>query len=423
METILDQYVAVIGLDWADKKHDICLLDQTMSKPCFTVIKHAPEDIDEWVVSLLRKYSGQRIALCVELSKGPIISALLKYDFIDIYPVNPKTLSKYRETFSISGAKSDPGDAFLQMDFLLKHSSALTMLKPEPPEMRTLKQMVIQRRGLVEDKVRITNSLTATLKAYYPQVLDWFDDIGTIVCCEFLERWPTLSKVKKARNTTITQFFIEHKSYRGDIIERRIQGIQNAMELTNDRGIIEPSTMILCVRIKQLRILLEAIKEYDNEIDYRSKKLQDYDLFSSLPGAGAKLTPRLMVAFGTQRDQFESSDAVARYAGIAPVTIASGKSSYVRWRYAAPKFLRQTFVEWANQTIKYSYWARAFYDHQRSNGKSHQTAIRALAFKWIRIIYRCWKNREKYDEAKYLLALQARGSSLLVKRRDCIQIA
>jgi len=119
METILDQYVAVIGLDWADKKHDICLLDQTMSKPCFTVIKHAPEDIDEWVVSLLRKYSGQRIALCVELSKGPIISALLKYDFIDIYPVNPKTLSKYRETFSISGAKSDPGDAFLQMDFLL----------------------------------------------------------------------------------------------------------------------------------------------------------------------------------------------------------------------------------------------------------------------------------------------------------------
>lgn len=418
MNKVFDQYVAIIGLDWADQKHDVCLLDKTTDKPVFSVINHSPEDLDAWLLGLLKKYPKERIALCVELSKGPIISALLNYDFIDIFPVNPKTLSKYRQTFVVSGAKSDIGDAFLQMDFLLKHFDALKILKPESAEIRSLSQMVIQCRSLVEDKVRLTNSLTATLKSYYPQILDWFDDVGTIVCCDFLERWPTLSKLKKAREATITQFFIDHKSYRGDIIERRLASIKKSIPLTNDEGVIKPSTLIVSVRIKQLKALIEAIKAYDREIASCCRQLEDYDLFSSLPGAGEKLTPRLIVAFGSQRDKYESSDAMARYVGVAPVTVASGKSSYVRWRYAAPKFLRQTFVEWANQTIKYSFWARAYYDHQKSIGKPHQTVIRSLAFKWIRIIFRCWQKRVKYDEAKYLLTLQNRGSNLVGAKKS-----
>ncbi|MEE8057479.1 MAG: hypothetical protein V3T17_06555 [Pseudomonadales bacterium] len=89
MNTILDRYVAIAGIDWADKKHDICLLDRTMTKPSYFVIQHKPEAIDSWVQDFQHRYPGERIAICIELSKDPIISALLNYDFIDIYEGQP----------------------------------------------------------------------------------------------------------------------------------------------------------------------------------------------------------------------------------------------------------------------------------------------------------------------------------------------
>ena len=89
------------------------------------------------------------------------------------------------------------------------------------------------------------------------------------------------------------------------------------------------------------------------------------DQFTALPGAGQQLAPRLLVAFGEDRSRFTSADALCRYAGIAAVTERSGNKLWVHWRYSCPRFLRQTFVEWANETIRFSFWAKAFYQLQR----------------------------------------------------------
>jgi hypothetical protein len=121
----------------------------------------------------------------------------------------------------------------------------------------------------------------------------------------------------------------------------------------------------------------------------------------------------LLVAFGEQRERFASAAEVQKYSGIAPVTERSGQKSWIHWRWQCPTFLRQTFVEWAGQTINKSYWAGLFYNQQRAKGCSYQAAVRALAFKWIRILYRCWKTNTLYNEAKYLKALKDRGSPLL----------
>ena len=102
-----------------------------------------------------------------------------------------------------------------------------------------------------------------------------------------------------------------------------------------------------------------------------------------------------------------------RYGGVAPVLERSGNKAWVHWRYCCPKFLRQTFVEWAGETVKLSFWANAFYEKQKAKGKSHQTIIRALAYKWIRILHRCWLDRKPYNEAAYLLALKKKQSPLL----------
>ena len=152
---------------------------------------------------------------------------------------------------------------------------------------------------------------------------------------------------------------------------------------------------------------------FDREIAQLADTLPDYALFSPVPGAGAVYAPRLLVAFGEQRERYASATAIQNYAGIAPVTERSGNKCWVHWRLQCPTFLRQTFVEWTAQSIPHSYWARAFYEQQRAKGCSHQAALRALAFKWIRILYRCWQDRTPYDEATYLNALKRRDSPLV----------
>ena len=312
------------------------------------------------------------------MAQGPIVSALLNHDFFVLFPVQPQALSNYRRTFTTSRAKDDPTDAELAVDFLTKHPEALHPLRRERTEIRALQRLVQDRRDFVHDTTRTTNRLTFALKAYFPQVLEWFRERNTAVFCDFLTRWPTLRSVQAE---------------------------------TDD--VVEPNLMVVATLVAQLRQLIAAVARFDHRIAELCDKVADYQIFRSLPGAASTLAPRLLAAFGEQRDRFDGAPALQKYVGIAPVTERSGQKHWVHWRLSCPKFIRQTFVEWAGETVPRSFWARAFYDHQRQKGASRNAALRALAFKWIRILYRCWVDRVPYDESKYLSALQRRRSPLL----------
>ena len=405
-------FTAYIGIDWADTKHDICIQAAGDEHREFSRISHKVDEIDDWAQSMYRRFGGP-IAIAVELSKGPIVYALQKYDFFVIFPVNPSTLANYRKAFSPSRAKDDPTDAEIALELILCHPDRFKPLKPQSVEMRTLASLVEQRRRLVNDRVRITNRLRYTLKQYYPQALEWFDHIDTPLFCDFICRWPTLIQAKRARKNTLEKFFRAHNMRFAHVLEDRIQAIRAASPLTLDEAVITPHRLQALVLVDQLRVTLDAIKLYDNQIAELAPRHPDFALFDALPGAGPSLAPRLLVAFGEQRDRFNSAAELQRYAGIAPVTERSGKKHWVHWRWQCPTFLRQTFVEWAGQTINKSFWAGAYYQQQRDKGCSYNAAVRALAFKWIRILYRCWQTRTPYYEATYLKALKRRGSPLV----------
>ena len=406
------QYTAFIGIDWADTKHDICLQEAHNDQREFDCIPHQVGDIEKWVLALRQRFGGP-IAIALELTKGPIVYALQKYDFLVLFPINPSTLAKYREAFTPSRAKDDPTDAELALDLLLHHPDRFQPLAPQSVELRALATLVEQRRDLVNDRVRITNRLRNTLKQYYPQVLEWFDRINTPLFCDFITRWPTLEQVKRARRSTLERFFRQHSMRFPQVLENRYQAIKAATPLTQDVGVVTPHRLYTLVLAEQLRVILQAIGRYDEEIAQLAPQHPDYELFSALPGAGPSLAPRLLVAFGEQRDRFTSAAEVQKYSGVAPVTERSGRKHWVHWRWQCSTFLRQTFVEWAAQTINKSFWAGAYYRQQKAKGCSHQAAVRALAFKWIRILYRCWQAHTPYDELTYLEALRRRGSPLL----------
>jgi len=266
---------------------------------------------------------------------------------------------------------------------------------------------------LVDDRVRLTNRITAALKSYFPQVLDWFRDKDAAVFADFLERWPTLELARRARRETLTDFFRAHNVRNQAAIDWRLEAIRIEQSLTNDPAAIVPMQLLVEALLPQLSAACAAIERFDVEIARLCPELPDYELFPALPGAGPALAPRLLVAFGERRERFPNAAALQKYAGVAPVTERSGNKSWVHWRYSCPKFLRQSFIEWVAQTIPRSFWAQAFYKSCRARGMRHQAALRALAFKWIRILHRCWVERKPYDESRYLLALQKRQAPLL----------
>jgi transposase len=413
MQEQVSEFAAFIGIDWADRKHDVCLQVPGAAKPEASVLEHRPRVIDAWARQLRERFGGRPIAVCVELAQGPIVSALLEYDFFVIFPVNPSTLAKYRRAFVPSGAKDDPTDAALALDLLRRHPEKLAPLRRESDDMRALRRLVEARRDLVQDRVRVTNRLTFTLKDYFPQIVEWFRDKETDVFAAFLERWPSLQAAQRARRETIVAFFHAHSVRRAAVIEKRVHEIHAERPLTTDVAVIEPALAVVATLLPQLRALTAGIARLDADIAARCDTLPDFRLFVELPGAGPVYSSRLLAAFGERRERFADAAAVQKCVGIAPVTERSGNKHWVHWRWACPTFLRQTFVEWAASSVSHSFWARAFYDSHRAKGSSHNATIRALAFKWIRILFRCWVDRTPYNESRYLAALQKRQSPLL----------
>jgi transposase len=345
----------------------------------------------------------------LEQRRGAVIAMLSKYAHLTIYPIHPSTLANYRQSFYPSGAKSDPGDARLQLELLARHRDRLQVLKPDTVETRTLQFLVEHRRKLVDDRTAYSNQLTAWLKQIYPQILRWFDDPAAPMVGQFLARWPTLEQLRRARPATIREFFRQHHSGSAERIEQRLAELARAVSATHDAALLQAGARAVTDLLALLAALRQAIARCDEQIRQTAEAHPDFAIVRSFPGAGPVLAPRLLAALGTQRDRFGSASDLQAYTGIAPVVVRSGQHELIHRRWACPKFVRQTLHEWAGHSRKKCAWAQQYYEQQRGRGKSHHAALRALAFKWIRILFRCWQNHTPYVESRYLAARAQRA--------------
>jgi transposase len=406
------QFAAFVGIDWADQKHAWCLQPAGATQRESGEVEHTPEAIEAWVGQLCQRFGNRPIAVAVEQVKGALVFMLSKYEPMHLFPVPPAMSASMRKALSPSGAKDDPRDADLLLDLLLKHRDKLRRLAPDSEATRRVQNLVEERRNLVDEKTAQTNRLTNHLKIYFPQMLGWFDRLDTELVCAFLEQWATLEELQKVPPARLRTFFRKHRCRDQELIERRMEGIKQAIPATRDGAVIEAKSAVVKVSAQLIRSLVRGIGELDRKIEAAAAAHPDFFIFESLPGAGAAMAPRLLAAFGSQRDRYANAEEVQAYSGIAPVTERSGKKKWIHFRWACPKFLRQSFHEWAGHSIAHSQWARSYYQQQRERGKGHHAAVRGLAFKWIRIVFRCWKDGVVYDESKYLAALAKRHSPL-----------
>lgn len=405
---------AWIGIDWADREHAVCLVDAATGATGIDALPHQAEAIDKWVADLRQRFSGP-IAICLEQSKGALIYALMKYDFLVLYPINPTQLASYRKAVAPSGAKDDPTDARLLAEFLRLYHDRLRPWRPDDEATRLIAILNEDRRDLTDLRTQLANRLQSRLKLYFPLILELFrkrTKMYAPVICELLLRWGCLEELQQADAKDLKAFFKLHHLHEKSIQEY-LDKIAGAAPLCEDQPIIHTGRLYVQALAEQLLELGQAIAKCEAELERRMETHPDASLFTELPGAGDALAPRLLAAFGTDRERMESASDMQTYSGIAPVTRRSGKMHYVASRWACPTFLRQTFHEFANCSRTRSTWAGAYYRMQRERGKKHHAAVRALAFKWIRVLYACWKTNTIYNEFFYLEQLRQQQSPLL----------
>ena len=406
------EFAAWVGIDWANQVHYWSLRVRGSQGVERGKLENTPEAVQAWVAELSQRFAGSPIAIALEQRRGPLVVLLSKYEQLHLYPIHPLTLAKYREAWYPSRRKDDLQDADLGLEILCQHRDRLRRLDPDTTEMRLLQFQVEGRRKLVDERTALSNRLTALLQMYFPQMLVWFEDVCSSLVGDLLERWPTLQELQKAKTGTLQKFFEQHHCRDQEKILRHLLQIRQAVVATHDQAVIGSATDLVLVCVRQIRILRGAIGDLEKKIEQGAKQQSDWELFHSFPGAGDALTPRIMVTMGTRRERFDSASDVQCTVGIAPVKEASGNSQWVHMRWACPKFQRQTFHEWAACSLPYCGWAKAYYDEARSRGKKHHTAVRALAFKWMRILYRCWKDGTPYREEVYLASLAKRKSPI-----------
>lgn len=406
-------YAAWIGIDWGSDRHAVCLQPAEPAPMQHYTLEQNPEALHEWFACVCQRFAGRTVAVAIEQSKGAVINFLLGLDFVHIFRIHPKSLKNYREALHPSGAKDDPTDAELLISFARGHQDRIQRWVPEQPQQRLLLRLVELRRKTVNKRVRLTNELTQLLKEHFPQALAWAGPLHKVMACDFLSRWPTLQKLQRSKPAAVRKFYLEHGSRNRALLQERLEQMRAARPLTTDPAVIASSVLAVRSIVGQLRTLISTIEELDDAIEEIWRQQPDAQIFSSFPGAGPALAPRLQAVMGTDRNRFDSSQQVAEYSGVAPVTERSGHKQWVHRRLACAHFVKQSFHEYAAQSLGHCPWAYAYYQYKRAAGMRHHAAVRALAYKWIRIIFRCWKDGVPYDERKYLEALNRRAPAWL----------
>lgn len=411
----------IIGIDRSDTRLDVHQRRRDGTQRTHYQVPNTPEALHAWIASwpALDPHTTRCIAFeqpCRQLIG--LFHHEVSQGHLRLYALNPHTPQAIRQAFTPSHDKTDQRDATAIAEVLAHHEDKLTRWQHQPASARTrlLRRLTEDRRHTVDERTALTNALIAILKETYPQALALCgDDLWRTLATDLLKRWPTLAELQSAKPDTIRRFYYAHHSNRSDVIEQRLATIKTAQPITDDECALASARRKVLRLVEQIAVLTRHISEYEKTIEQEYAQHPDKALYDTLPGAGPTLAPRLAAVMGEDRSAYADAQALQSRSGVAPIRRQSGKKSVTMRRIVCPQFERQSFHEWAGEAAKKCSWSKAYYQSQREAGKLHHTAVRALAYKWQRILWRCWQDGTTYDEAKYLAALRKNGSHLIAR--------
>ena len=341
--------------------------------------------------------SPEQLACIVETNHGLLITFLLEAG-IPVYPVNPKVANQLRKA---AGAKTDRIDAHLLAKMGRFDLAELRRLEPDSPKVAELKTLTRDQDRLVQMQTRLIKQLTACLKEYYPAALHLFSKVQQHSTLVFLQTYPTPQAVQAASLEEILATLRKGKHPRPRQAASTIWQEVPRPQLQASQSIVRTKSRLMLSLVKQLLVVVEEIAHYDKEIQALFLTHPDQPLWRSLPGAGKRLAPRLLAAWGDDRTRYADANSVQTLAGTAPVPFQSGNFAKAHKRLACLKPLRNVLHQFAWQSTQQEPWARDYYQRKRAEGKSHSMAVRAWANVWVRSMYRMWLDKTCYQTALF----------------------
>jgi transposase len=397
-----------IGVDWGDRLHQVYVGDEEGKKVKEIKVPESVEGLAEmgrWLDE--KRVDGFELWAAIEKPAGRIVDFLLDHG-VAVYPVNPKAVDRVRDRYRMSDSKSDAFDAYVLAEFLRTDHAHLKVLRPSSDKAQELKLLCRDHRRVVRHKTRLLNQLTITLKEYYPRPLEAFGDIETEIALDFVTRYPTPAHLSALKRKQFNRFATQEHHLSKDRCEVLWNKL-NPAQLAVPEHVVRAKAQLTEVLIDQLRAAIKAVKLYEHKVESFFASCPTAQIAKSLPGGkSGTLVASIWAELGDAEGRWESFRHLQAEAGAVPVTIASGKSRVVHFRFACNKHLRYALYWSSFVSLNHSEWAKIYYRQQRAQGHNHSQALRALGAKWLKIIFVMWRDHKPYDEKLHLanIALQ-----------------
>lgn len=402
----MSAHVYAIGVDWAGEKHDVCVLDPEGHIILQRAFDETVEGFTEFG-RVLDEWSEQGIKLvaCIEKPEGLVIDLLLDHN-VRVYPINPKSLKRAREVLRASGSRDDRFDAFVLADFIRTHYQTWPAIEPNTPEMAELKILTRDHDQQIRHRRRLVTQLRQDLKAFYPRPLEAFGALKTPIFRDFLRLCQTPQDLEKLTRVRWLRFAKRHRLSK--IRTEELWQQLKAAQLPVPEHVTRAKAMSVQTLLRELEVVLDGVDRYRKAIESHFTDLPTAEIARSLPGGkSGVIVPSLWAELGDGQGRWESFRHLQAFAGAVPITDNTGKTKTqaVHFRFACNKRMRY-YADWLAQfSLTQSEWAKDYYDQQKTRGRTHRRALRALAAKWLKIIFVMWRDHVPYDENRHLASI------------------
>jgi transposase len=408
---MMDEIEWWVGFDWASEKHWVCLLDAGGRLIAERAVTHGGAGLTElcdWLVERTGS-SPARIAVAIETPHGPVVEALLERGF-QVYAINPKQLDRFRDRFSVAGAKDDSRDAHVLGDSLRTDRHAYRRLAIDNPVIIELREWSRMREELQQEHNRLTSRMREQLWRYFPQMLQLTDDLGAEWFLALWHRVPTPAKAAKLRTSAIDSLLQAHRIRRLDGEE--VLRILRQKPLAVAPGTTEAASAHIRAVAARLRLVNGQLRDAHRRLDELCAKLEktketepgqpyeqrDVEILRSLPGIG-RITLATLLAEAWEPLRNRDYHALRTLCGVAPVTKRSGKSCIVIRRLACDKRLAQALYHWARVAMQRDPVSQNRYAELRKRGHSHGRALRTVGDRLLFVACTVLRNQTTFDPA------------------------
>ena len=406
-----------IGIDWSDKSHSFCILDDAGAKLDAFEISHGLDGFETAHKRISKRAASPEDArIAIETKDSLIVDFFLEMGY-SLHFLNPKQTDRFRDRHRMSSSKSDGFDAYVLADAVRTDPHLFNSLSPLDEQSLTLRVLTRTREGIVRRKVAISNELTAALKRYFPVALELFGALDTPEAIGFLLAYPTYAQARTLSESCIHSVLVK-QGLSDKIAAKHAQAIHGKLKEPQPTPAASVARAYPIAVESLLRQMLDTLRELDAiEQDIRDNYSNhpNKELLESLPGIASTLGPVLAAELGTDITRFVDVKMLKAFAGSSPVTERSGRYCEIKYRRACNWRVRQALHLASQSAINCCGWARELYDRLRSQGKSYGRALRAVANQLIEILYMILLRRTPYSEAYHLQmkTIHAKHAALL----------